>query len=214
MIALLRAGSFLTNLAVFAGVPLLCGLAWPWAGVVAAACFSLSWWACGRAPQSETAPPGACAAAERAAERMGAEPPRFVRTVGGWTAGAVRAGSGYGLVVGDEVAPEHCEAVLAHEIAHFTTGDLLWEPLTDGPARGLLAAAHRAPPLILAALPFLVLGAPLARATELRADRLAADTVPRYAGVLRDVAARMEVRGTILYPSVGVRIRHAARDAE
>jgi hypothetical protein len=64
------------------------------------------------------------------------------------------------------------------------------------------------------AIPFLLLGAPLARATELRADRLAARAVPGYEAILRDVAPRMEARGTVLYPSLGTRIRHSARDSD
>ncbi|MHC4134752.1 MAG: M48 family metalloprotease [Planctomycetota bacterium] len=215
MIVLLRAGSFLVNLALFAGAPYLLGLAWPWALLVAAALFLSSWWACGHvvarsAPASRVQED----AAHRAADRLGVAAPRFVRAVEGWTAAAVRCGRGYGILVGDDVAPEHHDAVLVHEIAHYATGDLFWEPFTDGPARLLVHAAHAVPPLGVIAIPFLLLGAPLARATELRADRLAAEAVPGYPAVLREVAARMEARGTFLYPSLGTRIRHSARDSD
>ena len=214
MIPLLRAGSLLVNVALFAGAPCLLGLAWPWALLVAAALFALVWWACGHVARSAPASRGQEDAAHRAAERLGVAPPRFVRTVEGWTAAAVRCGRGYGILVGADVAPEHHDAVLVHEIVHYATGDLFWEPFTDGPARLLVHAAHAVPPLGVIAIPFLLLGAPLARATELRADRLAARAVPGYSAVLRDVAPRMGARGTFLYPSLGARIRHSARDSE
>lgn len=214
MIALLRGGSLLFNLAVFLGVPCLVGLAWPWALGVAAALFLASWLACGHLPRSEAASPAQEEAARRGAARLGVAPPRFVRVVSGWTAAAVRSGRGYGILIGADIAPAHYEAVLVHEIAHYATGDLLWEPFTDGPARLLVHAAHRVPPLGVIAIPFLLLGAPLARATELRADRLAARAVPGYPAVLREVAPRMEARGTVLYPSIQARIRHSARDSD
>ncbi|MHC4816782.1 MAG: hypothetical protein ACYTF8_01805 [Planctomycetota bacterium] len=214
MIALLRAGSFLVNLALFAGVPYLLGLAAPWALLVAAALFLGSSWACSRVARSAPASQAQEDAAHRAARLLGVVAPRFVRAVEGWTAAAVRCGRGYGILVGADVAAEHHDAVLVHEIAHYATGDLFWEPFTDGPARLLLHAAHTVPPLVVIAVPFLVLGAPLARATELRADRLAAGAVPGYPAVLREVAARMEARGTLLYPSLGARIRHSARNSD
>jgi hypothetical protein len=214
MIAVLRAGSFLVNLALFAGVPHLLGLGWPWALLVAAACFLGSWCACGRVARSAPASRAQEDAARRAARLLGTAAPRFVREVEGWTAAAVRRGWGYGLLVGADVAPEHHDAVLVHEIAHYSTGDLFWEPFTDGPARLLVHAAHAVPPLVVIALPFLLLGGPLARATELRADRLAAGAVPGYPAVLREVAVRMEARGTLLYPSLGARIRHSARNSD
>ncbi|MHC4548696.1 MAG: M48 family metalloprotease [Planctomycetota bacterium] len=213
MIALLRAVSFLANLALLFGVSRLLGLEWPWALAVAAVCFLLSWWGCGFASQGETASPEERAAAAHAADLMGVAQPRFVRSVPGWTAAAVRSGRGYGLLVGRDVAPEHREAVLAHEMAHFATGDLFWEPFTDGPGRLLLQVSHRVPPLVVMAVPFLLLGAPLARVTELRADRLAARFVPSYVSVLREIAARIERRATFLYPSLGARIRYSARNS-
>lgn len=214
MIALLRLGSFLVNLALFAGAPYLLGLPAPWAFVTAAALFLGCWWACGRVTRSAPASQTQEDAAHRAARLLGVEAPRFVRAVDGWTAAAVRCGRGYGLLVGADVASEHHDAVLVHEIAHYATGDLLWEPFTDGPARLLVHAAHRVPPAVVMAVPFLVLGAPLARATELRADRLAARAVPGYPAVLRDVAVRLEARGTLLYPSLRTRIRHSARNSD
>ncbi len=214
MIALLRLGSFLVNLALFAGVPYLLGLAVPWALVLAAALFACCWWACGHVARSAPASQAQEDAARRAARLLGVAAPRFVRSVEGWTAAAVRCGRGYGLLVGADVAPEHHDAVLVHEIAHYATGDLFWEPFTDGPARLLVHAAHRVPPLVVIAVPFLVLGAPLARATELRADRLAARAVPGYPGVLREVATRLEARGTLLYPSLRRRVRHSARNSD
>jgi len=213
MIPLLRAGSFLANAALFVVVPRLLGAPWPWAAAVAVALFGACWFACGRVPRSEAAEPEVHEAASGAARAMGAEQPRFVRALPGWTAAAVRAGAGYGLLVGVEVRPEHREAVLAHEIAHHATGDLFWEPFTDGPARLLHAAVRNVSPLGVIALPFLLLGAPLARATELRADRLAADAVSSYPAVLREVASKMEARASLLYPSLRSRVRHAARDS-
>lgn len=214
MIAFLRLGSFLVNLALFAGTPYLLGLALPWALVLAAALFFGCWWACGHVARSAPASSAQEEAARRAARLLGVAAPRFVRAVDGWTAAAVRCGRGYGLLVGVDVAPEHHDAVLVHEIAHYATGDLFWEPFTDGPARLLVHAGHRVPPLVVIAVPFLVLGAPLARATELRADRLAARAVPGYPGVLREVATRLEARGTLLYPSLNTRVRHSARDSD
>ena len=213
MIALLRAGSLLFNFALFAGVPYLLGLAWPWALLVAGALFASTWWACGHMPRHAAASAEQEEAARRAARRLGVAAPRFVGAVEGWTAAAVRCGRGYGLLVGADVAREHHDAVLVHEIAHYATGDLFWEPFTDGPARLLVHAAHSVPPLGVIAIPFLLLGTPLARATELRADRLAARAVPGYPAVLREVAPRMEARGTLLYPSLRARIRHSARDS-
>ena len=212
MIALLRTLSFLGNAAIFAGAPLLLGAAWPAAAAIAAALFALSYWACGRAPRGEAAPEQAREAAERAARRMELPQPRFLRVVPGWTAGAVRAGRGYGLLLGEDVAPRHREAVLAHEMAHFAAGDLLWEPFTDGPARVLLETTRGL--FRVTAIPFLVFGAPLARLTELRADRLAADALPAYAETLREVASKMGPGKGLLYPSLGERVRHTARHSK
>jgi len=156
MIAFLRAGSLLFNFALFAGVPYLLGLAWPWALLVAVALFLLSWWACGHVPRNEAASAEQEESARRAAQKLGVVAPRFVGAVEGWTAAAVRCGRGYGLLVGADVAQEHHDAVLVHEIAHYATGDLFWEPFTDGPARLLVHAAHSVPPLGVIAIPFLL----------------------------------------------------------
>jgi len=213
MIPALRAGSFAVNGAVFFGLPWLGGLPWPAAVAVAVGMFAAAWWACGRTPPSTSAPPGVVDAAARTAERMGVPPPRYVGSLPGWTAAAVRAGRGYGLLVGVEVEAGHREAVVAHEIAHFRMGDLFWEPFTDGPARLLVSAAGRVPPLWVIAVPFLVLAAPLARATELAADRLAAGCVPAYPAVLREVARKMGSAPSLFYPGLNARVRHTARDS-
>ncbi len=212
MIPLLRALSFLANTGLFAAPPLLLGFPWPAAAGLVAALFLASFWACGRAPKGAPAHAEVLAAAARARERMGVPPPRFVRTVPGWTAGAVRAGRGYGLVLGEEVAPRHREALLAHEMAHFASGDLFWEPFTDGPARVLLEAT-RGLFRILAA-PFLVAAVPLGKVTELNADRLAAAAFPAYAAILREVADKMGPGAGLFYPSLGQRARHAARGSK
>jgi hypothetical protein len=212
MIPLLRALSFLANAALFAAAPLLLGLGWPSAAALAAALFVLSFWACGRAPDGAAAHAETVAAAARAAERMGAPPPLFVRTVPGWTAGAVRARGGYGLVLGADVSPRHREAVLAHEIAHHVAGDLFWEPLTDGPARVLLETTRG--PFRVLAVPFMVAAAPLGKVTELNADRLASRAFPSYAATLREVADEMGPGGGLFYPSLRQRARHAARHSK
>jgi hypothetical protein len=212
MIPLLRLLSFLANAALFAAPPLLLGLPWPFAAAAAAALFGVSFWACGRAPKGAPAHAETVEAAARAAERMGAKAPRWVRTVPGWTAGAVRAGRGYGLVLGEEVAPRHREAVLAHEMAHFAAGDLFWEPFTDGPARVLLESTRGL--FRILAVPFLVAAAPLGKVTELNADRLAAAAFPSYAAILREVADRMGPGAGLFYPSLGQRARHAARGSK
>jgi Zn-dependent protease with chaperone function len=126
----------------------------------------------------------------------------------------VRRGRGYGLLVGDALEPHHLEAVLGHEIAHHRGGDLLWEAFTDGPARLLLPAVRKVPPLVCAVFPFLLLGAPLARATELRADRLAAARIPSYPVVLAEVAKSSGGAETLLYPSLRERVRRSARHSE
>lgn len=212
MIALLRVGSFAINVVVFFGVPYLCGLSWSVSAVVAVALFALSWWGCGARPRARAASESVTRDAQEAARLMGARAPAFVAEVPGWTAAAVRAGAAsYGLLVGEEVAPEDRVAILAHEIAHATTGDLLWEPFTDGPARLLHAAARRVPPLWVTVFPFLMLGAPLARATELRADALAARAVSDYSAVLRRIPSSIARTSTLLYPPLPQRIRHSAR---
>jgi hypothetical protein len=212
MIPLLRALSFVANAALFVAPPLLLGFPWHVAAAFAAALFAISFWACGRAPDGAPAHAETVAAAARAAERMGAPPPCFVRTVPGWTAGAVRARGGYGLVLGEEVSPRHREAVLAHEIAHFAAGDLLWEPLTDGPARVLLETTRGL--FRVLAVPFVVAAAPLGKVTELNADRLAAGAFPGYADTLREVADKMGPGSGIFYPSLSQRARHAARHSK
>jgi Zn-dependent protease with chaperone function len=211
MIPLLRAGSFAANLLVFAGVPYLLGAGAAASLATAGGCFVLSWWGCARAPSGDEAPADVRADAEELARRMGAPPPRFVRRLPGWTAAAVSAGRGYGVLVGADVEARHRPAVLAHEIAHVTSGDLAWEPFTDGPARLCLQAARQMPLLWVIALPFLAAGAPLARATELAADRLASDTIPGYASVLREVASTLGAGPSVLYPGLGARVRHSAR---
>jgi hypothetical protein len=209
MIPLLRVISFLANAALFAAPPLLLGFGWPVAAGLAAALFLVFWWACGRAPSGAPAHADVLEAAARAAERMGMPLPRFVRTVPGWIAGAVRAGGGYGLVLGEEVAARHREAVLAHEIAHYSAGDLFWEPFTDGPARVLLETTRG--PFRVLAVPFALAAAPLGKVTELNADRLAAGAFPSYAATLREVADKMGPGAGLFYPSLGQRARHAAR---
>jgi len=212
MIPLLRALSLLANACLFAAPPLLLGLPWSIAAAFAAALFGVSCWACGRAPKGAPAHADAVEAAARAAERMGVPPPRFVRTVSGWTAGAVRKGRGYGLVLGEEVSPRHREAVLAHEMAHYAAGDLLWEPFTDGPARVLLDTTGGL--FRILAMPFLVAAVPLGKVTELNADRLAARAFPSYAETLREVAEKMGPGTGLFYPSLRQRARHAARDSK
>ncbi|MFI5402641.1 MAG: hypothetical protein ACHQ1G_06860 [Planctomycetota bacterium] len=212
MIPLLRALSFLANTILFAAPPLLLGADWPVAAACAAALFSVSFWACGRAPKGAPAHDDVLEAAARAGERMGVPPPRYVRTVPGWTAGAARAGLGYGLLLGEEVAPRHREALLAHEMAHFAAGDLLFEPFTDGPARVLLETTGGL--FRVLAVPFLVAAAPLGKVTELNADRLAAAAFPSYAAILREVADKMGSGAGLFYPSLGQRARHAARGSK
>ena len=63
----------------------------------------------------------------------------------------------------------------------------------------------------IAAASTVILGAPLARATELRADELAARVVSDYPAVLRRISARLGAASTLLYPTLPRRIRHSAR---
>jgi hypothetical protein len=213
MIALLRSGAFLTNVALTFGLPLVLGLSWPWALLVSLCFFACMWWACGHAPRASEADEEARRAGERAAKLMEAPPPRYVRKVDGWTAAAVRSGNGYGLVLGEDVAVSHREAILGHEIAHYTSGDLFWEPFTDGPARILLSAVRRIPLLGIPLFPFFLFGAPLARLTELRADTLAARRIPLYPVVLKEVAREIGGPSSLLYPSLTARVRRSARDS-
>ena len=90
-------------------------------------------------------------------------------------------------------------------------GDLGWEPFTDGPARLVLRLGRVVPPLVVAGVPFLVLGLPLARATELRADRAAAVAVPTYPAAIKELVADQQVGWLSLYPSPKRRIAASAR---
>jgi hypothetical protein len=211
MIGVLRWGSVALNTAVLVGGPWLLGLPLVAATAVALFAFAVSYWISGRAPDGEPADPLTRSLALRLAERMGLAPPRFVRRHAGWTAGAVRVGSGYGLVLGEEVQPAHREAVLAHELAHVATGDLLWEPWADGFARMFTPAVRKVPPISLIVFPFFLLGVPLARATELRADDWAARHVPSYPSVIQEVAAVHQGGETLLYPSLRARANRSAR---
>ena len=211
MIGVLRWGSFALNSLVLVGVPWLLGARIELGIALAVAAFGLSYWVTGRAPSGDAVDPMTVSLAHRLAERMGLAPPRFVRRHAGWTAGAVRAGGGYGLVVGEEVEAQHREAVLAHEMAHVATGDLRWEPWADGFARILTPAVRKVPPISLIVFPFFLLGAPLARATELRADDLAARTVSSYPSVIQEVASIHDAGETLLYPSLRARANRSAR---
>lgn len=210
-VAALRGGALLVNVAGFGAAPLIFGAPWWSAALFAALCFYGSWRFALRAPQGESAEPVLVSTSRRLAERAGIDHPRFVRRVPGWTAGAVRCAGGYGLVLGDEVDAAHAEAILAHELAHVALGDLSWEPWTDGVARALTPAVRKLPPLWLILFPFFVLGVPLARTTELRADDFAAALVSSYPLVLKEVAAKLGSREAILYPSLQVRFRRSAR---
>ena len=213
MITLLRVASFLVNCLCVGGAALLLGAGGAGAGVACAVFFALVWWACGRAPAAADAGPDAVRTAGELAQRMGVAAPRAVWTLRGRTAAATRVGTGYALLLGDDVAPQHVEALLAHEIAHYKTGDLFWEPFTDGPARILVAMARVCAPFWVAVFPFLLFGAPLARITELRADKVAAGAVPSYLSVLREFTQADGARSSLLYPSIGERLRHSARDS-
>ncbi|MGH2670223.1 MAG: hypothetical protein ACRDH5_14095, partial [bacterium] len=131
----------------------------------------------------------------------------------GWTAAAVRAPGGYGLLLGREVAPEHYRALLAHEIAHASEGDLFWEPYTDGPARLIVSSLRGTPVLLFPFLPLLLFAVPLARATEVRADRRASAVVPSYPEALKEVARRGGGGPSLLHPSPALRLRVSARDS-
>lgn len=207
MILLLRLGALLLNVAAFALPVVLLDLPW----FLALLPFPLLAWACARLPPAEPGSPEIEEEAAAIARLLGAPAPRFVRRVPGWTAAAARARLSYGLIVGSEIGPGHRRAVLAHEIAHAREGDLLWEPFTDGPARLLLPAVQKAPLLALPLLPFFLLAVPLARRTELLADRIAAAAVPSYPEILTEVAARWGGRSGLLYPSLRRRRAEVAR---
>ena len=133
------------------------------------------------------------------AQRMGVAAPRAVWTLRGRTAAATRVGTGYALLLGDDVAPQQVEALLAHEIAHYKTGDIFWEPFTDGPVRILVALARACAPFWLAVFPLLLFGAPLARITELRADQVAARAVSSYLFVLKEFTQEESAQSSLLY---------------
>jgi len=210
-IALLRGGALLVNAACFLAVPRLLGAPWWAAPPFAALCFLGSRLYARRVPEGEPADPVTSSAARRLAERIGMSHPAFVRVVPGWTAGAVLRGDGYGLVIGEEVDPAYREAILAHELAHVALGDLVWEPWTDGVARALTPAVRKLPPILLIVFPMFLLGAPLARWTELRADDFAAGLVSSYPSVLKEVASIHRSGGTLLYPSLRKRADRSAR---
>ena len=67
------------------------------------------------------------------------------------------------------------------------------------------------PPVVVAGVPFLVLGLPLARATELRADRAAAAAVPAYPSAIKELVADQQTGWLSLYPSPERRIVSSAR---
>ena len=208
----LRIGALAINAAFVGGVALVFGATWPWALLSVVWFFLLVRWACGLAPPGEEAASELVALAGDLARRMGAGPPRFVRRLPGATAAAVRVGwSGYGLLIGEQVSARHAEAMLAHEIAHSLSGDLSWEPFTDGPARLALPVLRAFVPLWPVLFPFYLAGAPLARLTELEADRLAAAHVPSYPVVLKEVTSNDRGRASLLYPSPAQRLRHTAR---
>jgi hypothetical protein len=210
-ITVLRWSSFAANVVTLVGVPLLLGAAWWVALAIALAAFALSYWAAGCAPAGDAADPVTASVARNVADRMGLAPPRFVRRHPGWIAGAARVAGGYGLVVGEEIESRHTEAILAHELAHVASGDLAWEPFTDGFARALAPTVRKLPPLLLVLFPFFLIGAPLARATELHADDVAAGCVSSYPSVIKEVADALGSGGTLLYPDLVTRARRSAR---
>ena len=213
MIAALRAGAFLGNLVLVFVVPLLLGASLPLAAGIAVACFALCWWACGRAPKSEPADAQSHADAEEIAAEFGVDAPRFVGVIAGNSAGVVRKGSGYAVLIGADLPAKHRRAVLAHEVAHVVQGDLFWEPLTDGPLRLLLPLVRVVPPLFLVCAPLLPFGVRLARTTELYADRLAATVVPSYPLVLHELASFGSSGNALLYPTMEQRQRFTAQDS-
>ena len=71
MILVLRAGALLVNVAVVAGLPLLLGLPWPWALLLAVCFFALVRWACSALPETEPADRQTEQIANELAARMG-----------------------------------------------------------------------------------------------------------------------------------------------
>ncbi len=211
MIALLRVLSLLANFAVPFLLAFWLGAGGAWATACGVLFLAVSTWLCRRGPATPVASEECVAAARAAAQRMNAPAPRFVRTLPGWTAGVVPVWGGYGLYVGDEIESQHFERVFAHEIAHHVGGDLVWEGPTDGPGRLMLGWGRTVPPLVVIAVPFLLFGAPLARVTELRADRLATDAYPDYPALLGEVGDKMGGSSSVLYPTIDERIRSARR---
>ncbi|MEE8105299.1 MAG: hypothetical protein V3T86_07170 [Planctomycetota bacterium] len=211
MIAVLRLGAFLGNLVPSFLLPLWLGASIPVAVAIAASCFLLCWWACGRAPKSVPADPAACADAGEIAEKFGVAAPRYVGVIAGDSAGVVRKGLGYAVLLGADLPEAHRRAVLAHEVAHVVQGDLFWEPFADGPLRLLLPVVRMVPPVVLVCAPLLLFGVRLARTTELRADRLAASVVSSYPLVLHELASFRTSRPSLLYPTLDQRQRVAAQ---
>ena len=211
MIALLRAGALLANAGVAFGLPLWFDVPPTGAAGIAFSLAAFSWWGCGRAPRGEDAPDEIRREAFEVAALLDTPPPQYVRTLPGWTAAVVCAPGGYGLLMGLEVAKGHRQAVMAHELAHVRTGDVAWEPLTDGPIRLVAPLIQAVPPLLIVFAPLCVFGVPLARATELRADRLASARVPFYPHALQEVASSGRWRPSFLYPSLEERLRVSAR---
>ncbi len=211
MIGVLRLGALLVNVAVVAGIPL--GLGAPWWGAVAALLTAAwaSWILCGRAPRGERAEPLVQEQVHLVCARMEVAAPSFIELIEGCSAAVVRRRGGYGLLLGRELKPEHLVPVTAHELAHVRYGDLVWEPFTDGPARLVLRLRRLVPPVVVAGVPFLVLGLPLARATELRADRAAAAAVPTYPAAIKELVADQQTGWLSLYPSPERRIASSAR---
>jgi len=196
VIVALRTGAFLGNLVPSFLFPLWLGASVPVAVAIAASCFCLCWWACGRAPKSVPADPAARAEAGELAEKFGVAAPR---------------GRGYAVLLGADLPESHRRAVLAHELAHVVQGDLFWEPFTDGPLRLLLPAVRIVPPVFLVCAPLLLFGVRLARMTELRADRLAANVVSSYPLVLHELASLRASGPSLLYPTLDQRRRVAAQ---
>ncbi len=211
MIGVLRLGALLVNVAVVAGIPFVLGAPW-WgaaAALLTAAC--ASWVLCGRAPRGERAEPLVQEQVHVVCARMAVAAPRFIELIGGRSAAVVRRRGGYGLLLGRELKPEHLASIAAHELAHVRYGDLGWEPFTDGPARLVLRLGRVVPSLVVAGVPFLVLGLPLARATELRADCAAAAAVPTYPAAIKELVLDQQVGWLSLYPSPKRRIAASAR---